>query len=107
MNTTDKVKRIDKEIGLDSSDAILKEIIKYNGISLKIEIRSNSYSFQCSARISALDTNEREWNIIHSIHHSNMKTPSKLYLKSKDRAILSKYFSEDRRKLINMAKELL
>ena len=107
MSTKTKVTRIDRQVCKGRQDVILKEILKYGDLKLKVEIKSDSYRFQCYARISILDTQERKWNILHSIHYSNMQTPEKLVYSREEGQWLAAKFSGDRNKLIKMAQELI
>lgn len=53
-----------------------REIYTYKNLRIKLELESDSYDFQCYARAYVLDG--LSWNLIYSIPHSEMKTPSKL-----------------------------
>ena len=73
-----KVETIDRTISKGRQSVLYQEVFKIGDNSLKIEIKSDSYDFQCSAKVSWLDRNERKWNVLHNIHHGSMKTPNEL-----------------------------
>ena len=97
-------KLIDKMISKGTQDVTYKEIFELNGRKVKVEVKSDSYDFQCYARVKVLDLHNG-WYVLYAIPHSEMKTRSGLYYVEnwKD----EKYFMEDVESLKKMAKELL
>jgi hypothetical protein len=102
---------ISKEIGKSGQSVIYKEITEItigDVLSTKtekilIEIKSDSYAFQSYARVSVWDN--KKWNLIDHIHHSNMATETGLAYKPFK--IGEEFFNVDRNKLVKIAQTLL
>jgi hypothetical protein len=72
---------VSKQIAKGTQDVVYDEILNLSGgRKVKVSIRSDSYAFQSHARASLWDGSK--WHVVHSVHHSLMKTPSGLYYKS-------------------------
>lgn len=96
----------------------MTELMELNGHKLKLEIKSDAYSFQSHARVSILEKAPSvKWNYLHSIPPTAMATPegliyqpaSQLYSRNGGAvpsAIMAK-FDNDRNALIEVAKMLL
>lgn len=69
-------KTITKTLTAGRDDAKYLHILEISGHRLKVDIRSNSYDFQCHARVSRW--NDSKWELVHSIPYGAMKTPSGL-----------------------------
>jgi len=100
------MKTISQDIGISAQSAVFTKVIACKGHKLRIRIESDSYAFQCSARIERWDGNA--WREVHSLHHSNMATETGLaykarHLKGKDPA----WFADDTATLINVAIDIL
>lgn len=97
-------KLIDKMVSKGTQDVTYKEIFELNGRKVKVEVKSDSYDFQCYARVKVLDVNNG-WYVLYAIPYSEMKTRSGLYYVENWKN--EKYFMEDVESLKKMAKELL
>jgi hypothetical protein len=114
-----KGKTIKKTLSVGRQDVTYTEIIKIKEKKLRIIIKSDSYDFQSSARISVYNEENLEWNHLDSVHYSNMETPFKLYYhsfaneysrginKKENETILMGHFSYDRTSLFNTAQEII
>ena len=113
MPKMNEVKIISQEVGKGRQDLNYQEVFKIGDNSLKINIKSDSYDFQCHAKVSWLDRNEHKWNVIHNIHYSNMETRDSLCYMPQARDVqgnkrnLIAEFRADRDKLVSMAQELI
>ena len=98
------MKTLNKEVGQGRQSAIYKETLDHEGDKVRIEIKSDSYRFQCYARVSIFDGSK--WNQIDSIHHSRMKTEDGLVYRPN---VLpnEKDFKADRDRLVSLAKDIL
>ena len=72
---TDKI--LEKTLSRGSQDVSYREIFEYKGHKLRIRIKSDAYAFQSFAVIEILQPTF-EWTSLHTIHNSNMNTPTKL-----------------------------
>ena len=108
-----EVKLISQEIGKGRQDVHYQEVFNIGDNALKINIKSDSYDFQCHAKVSWLDRQEHKWNVIHNIHHSNMKTQDSLCYSPQARDIegnKNHFISEfwrDREELVRVAQSLI
>ncbi len=77
-----KAELIRKSINTGTQSLSYEELYRENGHTLKIDIKSDSYRFQCHAYIwewsDATDNRGPAWTIVDTIHFSNMKTPKGL-----------------------------
>lgn len=106
------MKIIKTEYGKGTQSIELKEIRESEeGLKIKIDIKSDSYSFQSYARVSTFDPNQLKWNVLTSIHYSVMETPNELYYKvpqnAKDGSSVALFFKADQDKLIKEAEDIL
>lgn len=102
------MKTIKKQISKVSQDLQLNEIIELNKHKLRISIKSDTYPFQCYAKIYVWSNFKEDWSLIDSIHPDSMATPSKLYYSAKsDYKTSFNLFAADRKKLIDVAKKVL
>ena len=113
MKTKHVMESIDVKVSKGRQDLRYLEILKMGGKKFRISIRSDSYDFQCHAKISIWNSDKDEWNLVYSIPYSEMKTESKLYYICKSKKIdLKSYsakskFKEDREELIRLADEIV
>lgn len=98
------MKTLSKEIGRGRQSVTYRETFEHNGKKVRIEIKSDSYDFQCYARVSVF--HDFQWNKIDSIHHSRMQTPPKLIYRQYDLANEAD-FKADRNRLVKLAKDVL
>lgn len=100
---------IETVISIGSQSIEYKEIIKYKGFKLRICIKSDSYDFQCFARIGLLK--DLKWEVLEYIPHSEMQTESQLKYRPAYRGEgyknAASEFLKDRNKLIETAISLL
>jgi hypothetical protein len=108
-----EIKLISQEIGRGGQDLNYQEVFNIGDNALKINIKSDSYGFQCHAKVSWLNRSEHKWNVLHSIHHSNMKTESQLHhhpqarnIGSNKASLLSEFWA-DREELVRIAQSLI
>ncbi len=109
------MKTISKSISKGQHSVNYKEILKVDGVKLRIIIESDAYDFQSCARIQKW--NGDEWHIIDSIHYSEMNTPYSLVYKACNQPrVLSpdtimknndQFFKKDRDILIDIAREVI
>jgi len=69
-------------ISFKQNDVYYQELFELDGKKLRINIRSNSYDFQCSATIwhwtgVGID---KEWKVLGSINAGSMQTEEALYV---------------------------
>ena len=67
-----KEKTIKKELSKGRQSMNYDEFLKLDGLKLKISIKSDSYDFQCHARILVWSEQDLKWNLIDSIPFANM-----------------------------------
>jgi hypothetical protein len=81
------------------------------GLKIKVNIKSDSYDFQSHATVSVFNPHDLKWNIIDSIHYSNMKTPHNLYnhlqLPQQNASVLASKFLDDTNTLVSNAEAIL
>jgi hypothetical protein len=100
-----KAETVNKWITKGSQSVLYKELLKYNGHSLCIEIVSDAYDQQCSAVISIFSPDQLKWNGLWSIPPAGMETEIKLcYAKDWDNP---NHFSADRDTLISCMADIL
>lgn len=103
------MKTIKKQISKGSQDLNLLELLQLDDHKLRLIIKSDTYRFQCYAKIYVWSDTNKEWSLIDSIHPDNMQTKEKLchlphnvdYKKSFN------VFAKDRKSLIDIAKKIL
>jgi hypothetical protein len=95
------------EIGKGRQDVNYSETLRIGDRKFRVRIKSDSYDFQCYARIEALDQAELKWNVVASIHHSAMKTRDGLAYVPNNSWNTPKWFKEDRDNLIDQVQDLL
>jgi hypothetical protein len=96
-----------REIGYGQQDVDYTEIVTLDAHKLRIRIRSNSYRFQCFARIELWSG--VKWEPLGDVHYSRMGTPDSLayYPEATKRAIPFSMFERDRMALIAQARVVL
>ena len=72
---------------------------------LRLQIRSNAYKFQCSAKVERWDGNR--WQQVARIDPMAMATPEKLCYHRGSRGELLKAFEHDRETLLDQAQMIL
>jgi hypothetical protein len=108
MTLAVKSKMVEFGKGKQSIDFV--EIVSIGSDKCKIEIRSDSYKFQCYARIKIFNPIEKAWNALADIHHSQMNTREGLVYEPQyqtSRVSASTEFDLDRNALIERAKLIL
>jgi hypothetical protein len=96
-------KQIELSIAAGRQDVKYKLIGQLGEYKIKIEIRSDSYAFQCYARVYVWK--DLEWSFIDSIHHAGMSTKSGLVYTSDPEDATQ--FKHDKDKLIDIATKIL
>jgi hypothetical protein len=96
------MKKLNIELCKGGQYHMYKETLEYNGDKLMLEIKSDSYASQCYARIRFWS--DKKWNLIDSIHFSNMETLTKLVHRDN---VNASHFKRDRDTLIKLAKNIL
>jgi len=74
-----RLKVIDTQIAKGRQSVDFTQVEEKGEHRLRISIKSDSYAFQCYARISRW--NGTKWEQVHSIHHNLMTTQSGLTYK--------------------------
>ena len=93
-----------KQATNETIDAVSRiEVFEYKGRKFKVDIKSDGFDFQSHARIKLWDGDK--WNLVDSIHFSNMKTPHQLRFHPQ-RATASD-FSDDIKSLHNVAMRIV
>ncbi len=79
--------------------------------TIKVIVESNSYRFQCKARVLAFSKETQKWENVNSIPYSAMKTKDKLYYmfrSNEEPDITSKrYFAEDIKTMLERAEQII
>ena len=105
------MKIIKEEYAKGQQDIKLNKVIQSDqGLKISIDIRSDSYDFQSHARVSVFHPTELKWNLVASIHYSEMKTPSKLYYKvaqNQHANSVAESFKDDLENLVSQAEQIL
>lgn len=104
------MKIIKEEYSIGTQSASLSKIIESeSGLKIRVDIKSDSYDFQSYARVSVFNKLALQWNIVDTIPHSNMKTPTKLYyhVKQQNPNVLAPQFSADTQTLVKNAEAVL
>jgi len=93
---------ITKSIGAGRQDVVYTEVLHAGDHKLRVSIRSDAYAFQSWATVKRWDGDK--WHLVHSIHHSQMKTPHSMYVgpTPTDRS-----FRADRDELLRVASAIL
>jgi hypothetical protein len=102
------MKTIEQSINKGQQSLDYKELLNFNGVKLKISIKSDSYKQQCFAKIEVW--NDFKWNLIDSIHYNEMNTDSKLvynFSSESPNKSDNHLFKADRNKLLDIAKSIL
>ena len=103
------MKTLKKEISKGKQDLNFLELLQLDDHKLRITIKSDSYRFQCYAKIYVWSDTNKEWSLIDSIHPDNMQTEDKLAYMSRDIDYKKSFnlFAKDRKSLIDIAKKIL
>jgi len=72
---------IHKEVSAGRQSVNYKEILMLDEMKLRIRIKSDSYDFQCFARVSVWSEENLRWEQIDFIPFANMQTPKGLLYK--------------------------
>ena len=113
MSKINEVKLISQQVSKGSQDVNYEEIFNIGDNALKINIKSDSYDFQCHAKVSWLNRKEHKWEVLHNIHHGRMKTQTSLcyHPEAQDMEGNKQYFIsefwQDREELVKIAKQLI
>jgi hypothetical protein len=109
------MKQLSLSIAKNRQSIDYKEILSFNERKLRVSMKSDSYDFQCYARIDLW--NGEKWHEVEHIPYGEMRTPEKLiHLSDNQPSGLSpqqllsnnrEFFSNDRQTLLNAAKEIL
>jgi hypothetical protein len=102
-----KATTIHRDIAKGRQSVVFTETLQVGAAKLRIRIESDSYDFQCSARIEAFSPTDLKWNPLAHIHHANMKTPDKLVYHPANEGTNPAYFQADRDNLLNQARAIL
>ena len=95
---------ITQEISRGRQTVTFAEVLRCdNGAKLRIVIKSDSYDFQSSAKVSLWDG--AAWQFAHGIHYSQMATPSGLWTSASKVSVGT--FRADRDELIRVASALM
>lgn len=70
---------------------------------LKFDISSDSYKFQCHARVHVWDNGTNQWNFVYAIPYSRMSTPETMYAWPQTKPKTFGYFKDDRDELRRVA----
>lgn len=82
-------------------------IVKSENANYKVRLTivSDSYHFQCSAKVHVWNPEQLAWNLVHSIPHGAMQTPDSLaYYNLYDR---ESFWEKDRLELWDRANAIL
>lgn len=81
------------------------ELLQFGKHKLRVTIKSDSYKFQCMARIEVLDADPVKWNILAYRPHGVMQTEEAMrWVLGR---VYQKEFSADRQWLLDQARLLL
>ena len=108
--TTNLSERVIEKITYKMSSQSIgyREIYKFKGHKIKIEICSDSFKSQCFAKISLLK--DLEWSTLYTIPYEEMQTPNELVYKvnyRNDASLAESEFKQDILRLKDIANELL
>jgi hypothetical protein len=79
-----------------------QQVLQAGTSTLRVDIVSDSYKFQCSARVSRWDG--VQWHVVHFLHHDTMKTREGLvYIQGAS----ERDFAADRAELLRVALAIL
>ncbi len=103
---------LETSVSKERQGVLYKQILKHtaSGNKLLLKIYSDSYDFQCYAKVEIYDPVTLKWNHLESIPYSLMETPGKLVhsipfgVKAE---VISYRFANDRNTLLNKAKLIL
>jgi len=70
------MRKIEETYFNGSQSVEFKGIYNHNGNKIKIHIDIDSVGFQSSARCYVFNKQELKWNVLDSIHHSQMESKS-------------------------------
>ncbi len=110
--TVDSFVPLETSVSKESQGVLYKQILKHtaSGNKLLLKIYSDSYDFQCYAKVEMYDPVNLKWNHLESIPYSLMETPGKLVYSIPIGAkaeVISYWFVNDRNTLLNKAKLIL
>ncbi len=96
---------LDKKISMGRQSVSYQELLDYNGKRICIKIKSDSFEFQCYAKVEVYSMYTDSWNLLYSVPYSNMRTPNSLVYKKN--VSLDNSFEEDRIELLKLAIQVL
>lgn len=75
---------------------IASRTLEVQGRKFHLRIESDSYDFQCVARVEVWDPVQSQWNFVHAIPYGLMKTPKGLvYKMNKSNPVSARVSFED------------
>lgn len=102
-----KLKTIEERFFQGSQDWSYEAFYDVDGTKLRIKIRRNAYDEQSYAHCEVLDRQERKWNMLVTIHISQMKCRPVSYVMRDLEPRYKQMFKDDAAELLRLAKELL
>jgi hypothetical protein len=93
--------------GKGHQDVVLTELLNYGDKRIRISIRSDSYKFQCYARLECFDSAAMKWNVVVYRPHADMQTPEKLVYHTMGEVQYQVQFSADRNWLMKQFQNLV
>lgn len=107
-----KFKELSNEMSKSRQGILYKETLQHiaSQHKVRIEIYSDSYKFQCYARIEVFHPQELKWNKLEYIPSANMATPEQLVYSvpvSSSVYMVQNQFMVDRNKLLQLANTIL
>ena len=98
-------KKIDESVSKGQQDAIARRVLVLDGqFEVRLTVRSDSYDFQSYARAEVWNPVDLKWNIVHTIHFSDMLTPAGLVYRQ---GLSLANFHTDMERLLEATKEIL
>jgi hypothetical protein len=99
---------IAKKIHRGQQCLVYEEIFSYvDGITLKVEIKSDAQPVGSYARCEVFSKAEMKWNLVSQIHHGSMKTAPNLRNVLYELGEKDEHFKEDRDALVFQANKIL
>jgi hypothetical protein len=115
MPTNKLFTNIDRKVSRGRQDVTLLQFATVGAHKVRIEVKSDSYKFQCYAHLSVLDKEKMAWNPVVHIPHGQMHTPEGVCYQPDAREVTAhnqstlaaKYFGADVNELIRIYKALI
>jgi hypothetical protein len=83
------------------------ELVNYGDYRLRLTIKSDSYDFQCYARLENFDKQTMQWSVVVHRPHGDMQTESKLVYSRFSDDLYIKKFDSDRLWLLKQFANLI